>query len=395
MSKESNDYNIPLSKIGILKGGNGFPIQYQGDNSGIFPFYKVSDMNNPGNERYMLQSNNYVSTELINKLSLNIVNKNSVIFAKVGAAIMLERKRLLSCDSIIDNNMMAFTIFPEYDSDYIYYSLLNTKLSALSNTGALPSINSKSLYTLSIFVPPLPEQKKIAEILSTWDEAIEFNEKLLDTEKQQKSVYVSNIYTKRHVTNIENVKKFEKLSKHLVEKTERNRDELTNDVLSVSNTRGFVLQSTQFEREIASRDKNNYKVVRKGQFAYNPSRVNVGSIDQLSERDSGIISPMYVVFECKDSINGRYLYHFLKSDYFLRLIPRFTQGSVRDSLSFDGLCKMKIHIPTIDKQIRYSSLLDTIDKKIDLLERNIVCLKTQKQGLMQRLLTGKVRVKLD
>lgn len=283
--------------------------------------------------------------------------------------------------------------------DYLFYILLSSdffkfSVSVSKRTG-MPKINREDLNLYNLILPPLPEQKKIAEILSTWDEAIEFNEKLLDTEKQQKSVYVSNIYTKRHVTNIENVKKFEKLSKHLVEKTERNRDELTNDVLSVSNTRGFVLQSAQFEREIASKDKNNYKVVRKGQFAYNPSRVNVGSIDQLSERDSGIISPMYVVFECKDSINGRYLYHFLKSDYFLRLIPRFTQGSVRDSLSFDGLCEMKIHIPTIDKQIRYSSLLDTIDKKIDLLERNIVCLKTQKQGLMQRLLTGKVRVKLD
>jgi type I restriction enzyme S subunit len=283
----------------------------------------------------------------------------------------------------------------KYLYHYIFSDEIKKQIDSLLVGSNYPAINSNDVGNLLVNLPPLPEQKKIAEILSTWDEAIEFNEKLLDTEKQQKSVYVSNIYTKRHVTNIENVKKFEKLSKHLVEKTERNRDELTNDVLSVSNTRGFVLQSAQFEREIASKDKNNYKVVRKGQFAYNPSRVNVGSIDQLSERDSGIISPMYVVFECKDSINGRYLYHFLKSDYFLRLIPRFTQGSVRDSLSFDGLCEMKIHIPTIDKQIRYSSLLDTIDKKIDLLERNIVCLKTQKQGLMQRLLTGKVRVKLD
>jgi len=279
---------------------------------------------------------------------------------------------------------------------YLFYLLNRHNYFLKFNDGVNQTNLKKSdIINMPVSLPPLPEQKKIAEILSTWDEAIEFNEKLLDTEKQQKRVYVSYIYTKRHVTDIENVKKFEKLGKHLVEKTERNKDELINDVLSVTNTRGFVLQSAQFEREIASKDKKNYKVVRKDQFAYNPSRVNVGSIDQLSERDSGIISPMYVVFQCKDSIKGRYLYHFLKSDYFLRLIPRFTQGSVRDSLSFDGLCEMKIHIPSIDKQTKYSQLLDSLDIKIKLIERNIEYLKTQKQGLMQRLLTGKVSVKLD
>jgi len=285
----------------------------------------------------------------------------------------------------------------EINYEFLYYliEILHKDFIALASGSTFLEISKKSIDSFLVDLPPLPEQKKIAEILSTWDEAIEFNEKLLDTEKQQKRVYVSYIYTKRHVTDIENVKKFEKLGKHLVEKTERNKDELINDVLSVSNTRGFVLQSAQFEREIASKDKKNYKVVRKDQFAYNPSRVNVGSIDQLSERDSGIISPMYVVFQCKDSIKGRYLYHFLKSDYFLRLIPRFTQGSVRDSLSFDGLCEMKIHIPSIEKQTKYSQLLDSLDIKIKLIERNIEYLKTQKQGLMQRLLTGKVRVKLD
>jgi type I restriction enzyme S subunit len=258
-----------------------------------------------------------------------------------------------------------------------------------------PGINSQDFGKFEFLLPPLPEQKKIAEILSTWDEAINSNERLLQFVKQQKSVYVNKIFMGRHFANIDDKKAFEKLSRHIVEKTDRNKSDNTSDVLSVSNTKGFVLQSDQFEREIASKDKNNYKIIRKGQFAYNPSRVNVGSIDQLTERDIGIISPMYVVFECKDTINSRYLYHFLKSEYFLRLIPRFTQGSVRDSLSFDGLSNMKIHIPSIYKQVKYSSLLDTFDEKIKVLERKNDYLKMQKQGLMQRLLTGKIRVKLD
>lgn len=360
------------------------------DDKGGIGWVRISDVSKA--DKYLSNTTQSLSPQGVEKSRL--VKSNSVIMsicATVGKPIITTN------DVCIHDGFVVFEN-PKIDKEYLFYylQLIEKNWTKYGQTGSQMNLNTNIVNTEKINFPESKtEQKKIAEILSTWDEAIETNEKLLDVEKQIKSVYVSNIYTKRHVTNIENVKKFEKLSKHLVEKTERNRDELTNDVLSVSNTRGFVLQSAQFEREIASKDKNNYKVVRKGQFAYNPSRVNVGSIDQLSERDSGIISPMYVVFECKDSINGRYLYHFLKSDYFLRLIPRFTQGSVRNSLSFDGLCEMKIHIPTIDKQTRYSSLLDTIDEKIDLLERNIDCLKKQKQGLMQRLLTGKVRVKLD
>ena len=125
MNKTNENRVVKLSEIGILIGGNGFPLQYQGNDDGVYPFYKVSDMNSLGNEIYMKESNNYVNNDVVNNLKLNVLPKNAIVFAKVGAAVMLERKRLLSKDSIIDNNMMALIVNDKFYYKYIYHSLVN------------------------------------------------------------------------------------------------------------------------------------------------------------------------------------------------------------------------------------------------------------------------------
>ncbi|MPM96542.1 hypothetical protein SDC9_143706 [bioreactor metagenome] len=136
-------------------------------------------------------------------------------------------------------------------------------------------------------------------------------------------------------------------------------------------------------------------MVVNGQFAYNPSRINVGSIDLLTKFDSGLLSPMYVVFDVKEGLVKEYLFQFLKSSLFLNYIPKLLQGSVRDSLSFDALQLVKLFIPTVEEQREIADVLSTADKEIDLLEKELEALKQQKKGLMQLLLTGIVRVKCD
>ncbi len=179
---------VRIKTIGILKGGNGFPEEYQGNNNGKYPFYKVSDMNLKENTKYMSKANNYIDETVKNKLNVNIIPKNSIIFAKVGAALLLERKRILKVDSCIDNNMMGLTVDCE-NNDYlfIYYILLNTKISKICNMGALPSLNAKDVYAIKIFIPKsIQEQKAIAQILSTADKEIELLEKELELLKLQK-----------------------------------------------------------------------------------------------------------------------------------------------------------------------------------------------------------------
>jgi type I restriction enzyme S subunit len=162
-----------LGDLGVFRGGNGFPIIYQGATDGIYPLYKVSDMNNEGNTTFMISSNNWISEATKKQIGANSFPKNTIVFAKIGAAIFLERKKILSQESCVDNNMMGFIL----DENLVYlrfihYLFLNIQLGKLVSATALPSLNGKDIAALTFGIPPLPEQTAIAEILSDMDAEI-------------------------------------------------------------------------------------------------------------------------------------------------------------------------------------------------------------------------------
>lgn len=154
-----------LGDVGSFGGGCGFPTRMQGGLSGI-PFYKVSDMNNVGNQTCMGVSRNYVSEEQAKSLGATIFPAGSVVFAKVGAAIFLERKRILAQQSCLDNNMMSFTPNPALvDTSFLHFLLSLIKLSAHSASTALPALNGSTLAKIAIQIPSVDEQRAIASVL--------------------------------------------------------------------------------------------------------------------------------------------------------------------------------------------------------------------------------------
>lgn len=155
-----------------------------------------------------------------------------------------------------------------------------------------------------------------------------------------------------------------KLGHFLREVTTRNRSQSGIPVLSVTNSHGFVVQDKYFSRQVSSKDVANYKIVRKGQFAYNPSRINVGSLARLDEFDQGLLSPMYVVFECSDEIDSDFLLYWLESPRVNSQIRSSTQGTVRESLSFSALSSFTIIAPPLDEQRRIAEILGSIDLAI-------------------------------
>jgi len=255
-------------------------------------------------------------------------------------------------------------------------------------------IYSKQLEKLKIPLPPLPEQQKIAQILSTWDTAIETCQKTIQQLKQRNKGLAQQLLSGKtnHMEGQDPHKDFHVVGKYVREVSKRNADLQEKRILSVTNSRGFINQSEQFGRELASADLTNYKIIKKGQFAYNPSRVNVGSIDLLTNYESGILSPMYVVFETSTGdLIPEFLYYHLKTYWFTGHIPMFVQGSVRDSLSFDGFSGMKFYIPEPKIQKEIVNILETASAELKLYENKLQNLQLQKKGLMQQLLTGKVR----
>jgi len=158
-----------LGDVGTFKSGTGFSEKEQGGKEGV-PFYKVSDMNLSGNEKEMTRANNYVSDKQIEELRFKVINKASIIFAKVGAAIFLERKRIANT-FLIDNNMMAFT--PDFNIHFAKFLYETIRLSKFAQVGALPSYNASDLKTIKISIPSKSEQQKIADFLTSIDNKTE------------------------------------------------------------------------------------------------------------------------------------------------------------------------------------------------------------------------------
>lgn len=272
--------------------------------------------------------------------------------------------------------------------DYLVYYLKNDRMQydilVKAGNSTIPDLNHSDFYTLQIVIPPLEEQEKIAEILLSCDKAIRLTTQIITQLKQRNQGLAQQLLTGEKSN-------YKAIGKYIKEISNRNSNLQVKKVLSVTNSKGFINQSEQFGRELASSDVSNYKIVSKGQFAYNPSRVNVGSIDLLQDSEIGILSPMYIVFETKeDYLLSKFLYYHLKSNSFLVRIPTYVQGSVRDTLSFKALSEMEFFIPNIEKQKKVTKILDTAHQELKLYEQKLQLLQAQKKTLMQKLLTGEV-----
>jgi type I restriction enzyme S subunit len=125
--------SVKAGDIGRFRGGNGFPLRFQGETASGYPFYKVSDMNNEGNETFMFDSNNWISEGIRKQLGATAFPADTIIFAKVGAAVFLERKKILTKPSCIDNNLCGLVLDKSRTHvRFVHYSLLNIRESPAS-----------------------------------------------------------------------------------------------------------------------------------------------------------------------------------------------------------------------------------------------------------------------
>ncbi|ASI96994.1 restriction endonuclease subunit S [Vibrio rotiferianus] len=368
------------------------PSKYVLAESGSFPFVKVEDMNNCA--KYQSISRTYTET------NGSPIGKGAVIFPKRGAAIMNNKVRITDVPMYLDTNMMALTPKKSVFSEYLYYTLIKEKLHKIADTSTIPQINNKHILPYRFKLPPLPEQRKIAQILSTWDRAIATTEKLIDASKQQKKALMQQSLTgKKRLVNPETGKAFEgdwerKRVGDVTKKfANKNKESANITVFSVTNNAGFVKQNEHFSKEVASEDRSTYKIVQCGDFAYNPARINVGSIARF-DQDIGIISSLYVCFQLSASVQSDFFLQWLSTEKTIFDYSRYGEGSVRVYLWYEQFSMIEILLPSLDEQQKIASVLTAADKEIELLEAKLVHFKQEKKALMQQLLTGKRRVKV-
>lgn len=161
---------VSLGEVAEIRSGWGFPNSEQGSASGDYPFYKVSDMNLPGNATFMTGANNYVTDSVARMLGARPAPAGTVIFPKIGAAVATNKKRILSVPAIYDNNVMGIIPGERVLPRFLYHWMQTFDLSKLANdSGAVPSIRKSEAEALQFPLPPLPEQERIAAMLDAFE----------------------------------------------------------------------------------------------------------------------------------------------------------------------------------------------------------------------------------
>ena len=284
---------------------------------------------------------------------------------------------------VVSNLYICFSPSKSIDSDYLAHYFESDKwfkqISAIAGEGArnhgLLNMSINDFFKTKHYLPSYDEQRKIGRFLNLVEEKIETQNKI-----------ISNIQSliKQINDDVFNKDKNCSMKDCIKELSIRNKDGKINNVLSVSNKLGFIKQSEQFEdKEVASDDKTNYKIVQNETFAYNPARINVGSIALYKKAEDGIVSPMYTCFKSKSGLE-KILEMFFKSQSFKKEMNKRLEGSVRMCLTIDAMKNIKFHMPDSQEQKILSLVEKLVEKKI--LENNLLnTYLKQKEYLLSNL----------
>ena len=324
----------------------------------------------------------YGASGIIDYIDEYIFDGDYILLSEDGANILDRNYRVafLAKGKIWVNNH-AHVLLPHTNIDIDYLSEALERLNySVYNTGTtIPKLNQEVCRKIRLYIPPIKEQNKIGALLSLLNERIATQNKIIEDLKLLKSAIIERAYYNRsyHPCRIGDV--IEQIS-------ERNKDKSIDTVLSVSNKQGFINQSEQFEdRIIASEDTSNYKIVHKNDFAYNPARINVGSIARLKTINMGIVSPMYICFRVRKGVVSEYLEHFFSTSYFFYEMQKRLEGSVRQCLSFESICNIPIYIPSSEEQHTIGKKISVLLDKIDI-ETHYHCkLVEQKLYLLRQM----------
>ena len=241
------------------------------------------------------------------------------------------------------------------------------------------NIGQEGLSSVSLFFPAMQEQAKIAGLLELLDQRIAIQNKVIEDIQALKKATSSRIlFTRRGE------------KKTLGEITEqfsiRNRERVQFPMYSVTNDKGFIPQNEQFEdREMTGEDIAAYKLIYKGDIAYNPARINVGSIAQYKGDGICMISSLYVCIRAKRGISSRWLMHILKSDQILFYYNLYAEGGVRLYLFYPNFARIRVFVPSFEEQERTADILDLLVYKEQLERQVYQRLIKQKESLLSKL----------
>lgn len=338
--------------------------------------------------------------------SLTEEGANTVRVVPAGSVLVLVRGMglfkdlpVVLCDGPVTFNqdIKALVAKEGVDSEYLAFALIARKSDILRHVDSAGHgtgrLDTDLLKSTPLPLPPLPEQRKIAEILRTWDEAIEKLEALRAANEGRYKALARRFFDPCHPTFHGRPNAWREFELGQVFR-ERSQSGGENDrLLSITMNGGVIDRDEVGRKDTSTEDKSKYKLILPGDIGYNTMRMWQGVSGLSALR--GIISPAYtVVTPVPNRILGRYAAHLFKSRRMVFDFERYSQGLTSDTwnLKFPAFSKIKVFLPPIEDQEKQADLLDALTAEGSVLGKQLETLTRQKRGLMQKLLTGEWRV---
>ena len=296
-----------------------------------------------------------------------------------------------------------YTVFRPHDIDTTYlehffkcgywYSFMNFNGDSGARSDRF-SIKDDVFFQMPIPVPHIEEQRKIGLFLTQLDHLITLHQRKYDKLQVLKKAMLEKMFPKngssvpeirfKGFTDAWEQRKFSDIT---FPAGEKNKENLPLESYSITNESGFVPQDEKFENGGTMReaDKRMYYIVSPNSFAYNPARINVGSIGYQDTGKSVIVSSLYEVFKTSDDVDDRLLWHWFKSPDFQKLIMQLQEGGVRLYFYYDKLCMGQVPLPSLEEQRKIGKLFDTLDHLITLHQRELEKLQNIKKSMLEKM----------
>lgn len=322
----------------------------------------------------------------------NVFSKGDVLFGKLRP--YLKKYLQAPFDGVCSSEIWVLKA-NSISNDFLYQIVQTNSFIELANQSSgskMPradwNVVEKGLFAF----PSLPEQQKIASFLSLIDERIQTQNKIIEELKSSmkslsEQLFSQKLRFKDADGNLFPDWEVKKLGDVLLKNSTKNKELKYSLVQSVSNKYGFINQDEMFEdRRVASKDTSNYYVIEKGCFAYNPSRIDVGSLAYKYDSMISVISPLYISFKSnKTYLTDMFLLNWFSTIQFIFQMNSSFEGSVRNTLSYENLIKMRISFPCLEEQTKIANFLSSINAKIETEKLLLKQLENQKKYLLSNL----------
>jgi type I restriction enzyme S subunit len=315
---------------------------------------------------------------------------------KIGlAAVPLTTNQQIN--AVVPNN--------DHHPEFVYYQLTRVaeRIAKLAGTQAVPIISKSQFAAERILSAPYNEQRRIAEILATWDRSIETVEALIANARAKKKALMQSLLTgKRRLPGFSGNWRWVKFSE-VFERVRQKNDVGNTNVLTISAQHGLISQVEYFNKSIASEDVRGYTLLHRGDFAYNKSYSDgypMGAFKPLERYDSGIVSSLYICFRLAGQEHDHGFYrHYFEAGLFNREISAIAQEGARNhgllNVSVVDFFDTSLHAPSHNEQVAIATVINGAEQAEQALRDQLTALRQEKSALMQQLLTGKRRVKVD